>query len=338
MITNAPSLLGVLLASLEILVGFSILIAVACGLRIDGASSGGIAARERLRHLLLLQVLLLAVLSAVSLFLWALLLQSYVPQWRGVRCIVGVLRVGTGSQGMTAWLPGLAAATWWLRGALLFTAGAGVVLHIVGRDQPEGSLRKKHLAALALIGVLALAGAVSEILYVVIPKKPQYLASGCCSTAPVLPVQGEQSPLASGEGGWITGIYVAASLALAAGLLIGPRLGLRRPWIGDFMRVGGAVLVLGAGLRFVEDVVAPARMGLPLHRCTWCLAAEFPETVVGLALLAVPALAAGWRVAAKWIGIASGPSAARMQTALDRGALFGVTGALLLFLGEWLVA
>ena len=97
-------------------------------------------------------------------------------------------------------------------------------------------------------------------------------------------------------------------------------------------------VVLVVGLRFVSDVVAPARMGLPLHRCTYCLAAEAPENLVGLALLALPALAAGWRVAARWLGPTEGPSVARLERALDGAALFGALGSLLFFTGEWLVS
>jgi hypothetical protein len=336
LIINAPGILAALLALGEIAAGIAILWVVGPGLRSADRTAEGVVGRESLRHLLLLLVLLVATLSAVSLFLWMLLLQSYVPQWFGVRCIVGVLRVGTGSEGAPGWLPALALATSGLRGALLFAAGAGVVLHLVGRDRQPGEISRRHRGALAVVGLLAVASAATEVAYIVVPKQAQHLASGCCSAAPPMVVDDVQNPLASGEAGAITGLYVACAMALSIALAVWLRREGGRRILGDVLRVGGGSILLISGLRFVADVIAPARLGLPLHRCTFCLTAEAPETLVGLALLVVPALAAGWRATARWLGPAAGSSAAGLGRSLDRTALFGALGSLVFFSGEWL--
>jgi len=338
LIVNAPSILAILIAVLEFATGIAILWAIVRGLRNTGRSSEGMFGWEPLRHLLLLLVLLAATLSAVSLFLWMLLLQSYVPQWAGVRCIVGVLRVGSGSEGAPGWLPALAVATSWLRVALLFAAGVGVVLHRVGRDQPEGALSRRHLGVLAVVGILALAGASIEVAYIVVPKQSQFLSAGCCSVAPLVAARSPQGPLGRGEAVTITWLYIGSALALSAMLAIWLRQESRRSVIADLARVAGTTFVLIVGLRFVADVMAPARLGLPLHRCTYCLAAEAPETLLGLSLLALPTLAAGWRAAAMWLGPTGGTSIAGLGTALDRTALFGALGSLVFFGGEWLVS
>ena len=81
-----------------------------------GSRDGGDPARALTVQL----VGLIAFLSIASVALWGLLLQSYVPQWDGLRCAEGVLRVGTGSEGSPGYLPGLARAASWKFPSLLF--------------------------------------------------------------------------------------------------------------------------------------------------------------------------------------------------------------------------
>ncbi|MHC4913676.1 MAG: hypothetical protein ACYTE5_11870 [Planctomycetota bacterium] len=338
MIVNAPGVLGILLAVVESVAGGVLLVVAWRGLRAAGATSDRSIAWEPLRHLVLLLALLLAILSAVSLFVWLLLLQSYVPQWEDVRCIVGVLRIGTGSEGATGWLPTLADATSLLRAALLFAAGAGVVLHVVGRDRPEGPLRRRHLAALLVVGFLAVGGAATQTAYIVIPKTERFRQTGCCTTTAWIAAEKAQAPHAPSEARRDAAFYAIPALVLGAGAAAKLRSGWRTPAAADIVRVTGSTLVLVAGLHFVADVVAPARLGLPLHRCTYCLAAEAPETLAGLALLALPMLAAVWCAAARWLGPGEGPTFAKLETALGRLSILGLFGAVAFFMGEWVVS
>ena len=60
---------------------------------------------ETRSYLVFLVTILLVGLSVFSWPLLYLLLQSYVPEWPGVMCIYGVTRIGTGSLGVSRWLP-----------------------------------------------------------------------------------------------------------------------------------------------------------------------------------------------------------------------------------------
>ena len=106
----------------------------------------------------------------------------------------------------------------------------------------------------------------------------------------------------------------------------------------DLNRAVLTALVLFFGSFFASDVVAPARLGLPLHRCLWCLVGEAPETVVGLILLAAPFLAASWRIFVLALGPGTGPSTERIFRALDRIALLGLLGGLAFFVSQRLAA
>ena len=116
------------------------------------------------------------------------------------------------------------------------------------------------------------------------------------------------------------------------------------PWfagaaaIRHLVRIAGSGIVLITGLRYVSDVVAPEGLGLPLHRCIPCLLERAPETMLGLVLLAVPLLAAGWAAALGALGGGDGPFADRVTRGLDRVALFALLGALVFFASLRLVS
>lgn len=334
MIVNAPAVLALLLAAMELVAGTFLFAAALRGLR--APAPGTESSAEPLRPLALLLVLLVAVLAATSLLLWGLLLQSLVPQWADVRCVVGVLRVGSGARGPASWLPALADATTGLRAALVLAAGACAALHLAARDRPEGRLGRGHLLLLAGTGLLAVAAALVEGAWIVIPKGARDLSAGCCMQFPATTptIDGVELP---GRDSW-RGILLYCGITVQA-------LAIHWSWAGRPRRSTVAVfwvvqqfLVLMSGLYFVEQAVAPARLGLPLHHCLWCLAGAAPETVVGLLLLAAPFLAAAWRAAVVTIGPGEGPSTERILKALDRIALFGLLGGLAFFVSQRLAA
>ncbi len=308
---------------------------------------GATESAESLRHLLFLLVAVLAGLSLVSVVLWGLLLESYVPQWEGVRCVVGVLKVGTGSQGAAGWLPALADVTAVLRVALLLGAGAAVAVHLASRDQPAGALTRRQLALALMVGLVAIGAAATETAYIVIPKAERFLAAGCCSTAGIT---SSSAGLLLGRAAWTgtasTGtaatFFGAPALVLSVVLFRGQQLPAAGTWthraVTDVVRVAVAGAVLIGGLLFVNDLVAPAALGLPLHQCTYCLAAAAPETLVGLALLATPLLAVSWGAAARWLGPGEGPTVDALRRSLDRIAAFSTLAAVGFFAVAWGVA
>jgi hypothetical protein len=330
MIANGYTLLSLLLSLLELAAGGVLLVTALRGMAAGNRTPDGGFDWERHRQGTLLLVALLATLTTASLVVWVLLLVSYVPQWEGLQCVAGVLRIGTGSEGATGWLPTLARGAGALRLAGLFGAGAAVVLHLASRGRPEGPLPTRHLVALALLSVVVFAGAVVESAYLLIPKQGSYLAAGCCTTTGAIGTE-LRTALPPGTALRLTALFALPALALSGVLVRGPAAGRWGRLTSGIVRVFGAVLIAAFGLIYVGDVVAPAHLGLPLHRCTYCLVEEAPEMLVGVALILTPLMACGWRAVAGW---ASEPPALRLEVALDRLALFGALGALAFFLVE----
>ncbi len=337
MIVNAYALLALFVIFLELGAGLALVGVAVRGLRRRRAAAAAAAGEDPLRHLLLLLLLLLSGLAAASIALWLLLLQSYVPTWSGVRCVVGVLKVGSRSLGAPGWLPGLAAATFWLRFGLLFGGGLALVLHVCGRDAPEGPPGRGHLAVVLAAGIVAVAGAVAESAWIVIPKAEQRLAAGCCTTVPGGPPGVDRAPMPSADAARLA--YLFAGVALAAAALVVVHARRRSPRLG-VLEVASPLAAAGAlvlGLRFVADVVAPHRLGLPLHHCAWCLFADYPETFVGMALLFAPVFVLCWRALLLPLSPARGGVFRSTVTWLDRSALFGLLGAPAFFITEWVI-
>jgi hypothetical protein len=224
-------------------------------------------------------------LHAVALFVVAVLsgpllvavLRSYVPQWQGVMCVAGVMRIGTGTDGTARHLPALLAALHVTKPLLLLLGGAWIVSHAIER-RASGRPGVLGPALLTLAGLVALADAALELTYLGIPKREEYLASGCCFTAPVA-LRGEgtswlESWGVSLGGAVSQGALAAAMLVLLAGLW--PRVrspggaapGSAAAWIG-LLAVGSVATVLAQHV--VVAVASPAVHGVASHRCGWCV-------------------------------------------------------------------
>ncbi len=336
---NAFGVLALVVVAIEAITGGTLCVTAARAIRRMRAADrlAPAAQDDATRHLLVLLATLLATLSLVSLALWGLLLQSSVPNWIGVRCIAGVVKVGTGSTGAAGWLPTLASATTALRLALLLGAGAAVVLHIVARDRPGGTLSRRHVGALGVVGVLAIAAASVQSTYVLIPKQEQPLASGCCSVVPQTTSELElRAPVpAAGIGARLLAAGLGSSALLLAVPVGRSDVAGAKSTVSELAQIGGYALFTWAGLQFVSGVVAPARLGLPLHHCIYCLVAGAPETIVGLGLLVTPAIAVTWRSAARWIVPGEGATYDRVEQTLGRAAVFASVATPVFFGVQW---
>src|SRR5258708_14307692 len=157
MILNSYAILD---AFVSLLRGFAGLILVVLGLIAWWKGRGLVTPESRKAledrgTLLFLLAFLLVGLNLISWPLLYLLLQSYVPEWPGVMCIYGVTRIGTGSLGLSRFLPTLVTTLQFVKPALLFLSGAWFVLHLLNRRTRTAPLTGRALSLLLLVGFLA---------------------------------------------------------------------------------------------------------------------------------------------------------------------------------------
>lgn len=326
MIVSPPSVLAAFVAAVEVALGVVTLVAA---LRVASRTTG---ADERLPLLALLGGTLAAT-SLAGLPLLYLTLASYVPQWPGVMCVQGVTRVGEGSEGPARFLPGLLAALAVLRPAAIAAAGAWVAVRVADRSARTGPLARRVARLVAAAAVLAVAAGAVELAYVVIPKEERFLATGCCvAPSPIGDRAAESRATIPGVSAQtLTTLYFGGGAALAGAAA----------WLRSRAERGIAALPavlaatagighLGVSFAYANDVLCPAALALPHHRCAWCLAAAAPETIVGAALQLVGVLAFTWcavtAIAARHAETED--RARRAMRSLSGWALFGYAGAL----------
>jgi|SRR5579884_1371322 len=313
MILNAYAVLDVFVSLLRLGLGLSIL-----GLgwfvwqawsRRGSVSENGHWPEERL-HLLLLLAGSLLWLNILSWPTFYLLLQSYVTEWPGVMCIYGVTRIGSGSLGASRFLPPLVTALQAMKPALVFLSGAWFVLHLINRRTQTAPWTGRVLALLLASGLLGIADAASEIAYLVIPKKEDFLSVGCCTTAfaeeanasrflPKIRVDDRQVP-------WLYVIYYSVNIGLA--LAIYPRQGRGRLSAKRLLPLAltavGSVVI---NMLFLVEVAAPRLLHMPNHHCAYDLVAKAPMSLVAVALFIAGSFCVGWAFVAAWL--ADGPEA-----------------------------
>lgn len=301
MILNTYAVLLAFVAALRLaLVGCGVAVGVAAARRPAPAAEDD----GRTPLLFLLAVVLIA-LNLASWPLLYLLLQSYVPEWSGVMCIYGVTRVGEGTVGPARHLPGLLVFLQAAKPLLVFVGGGWLVLYGLDRRAAAAPLAGRLLVLLVPLGALAAADAAAELAYVAIPKTEEVPSGGCCTAAadrnpadalplrPVLDRVGRPAVIAACYG---------VNLAVLAGLLAAvrsPRL--VPPLLGPLVGLGCVAAPVATGL-FAVEVVAPALLGLPDHRCPYDLIPDAPEAVVAAAAYLGGVFALGWAGVACWLG------------------------------------
>jgi hypothetical protein len=279
-------------------------------------------------------------LSVVSWPLLYLLLESLVPFWResGVMCIQGVIRIGSESVGPSAHLPALVAAIQWTKPALVFLAGAWVVLHGADRGTRTSPLAGRLLVVLGTLGMVAVADAGLLLGYLAIPKEERTRNVGCCNVVPAvaepsrpLPLIDAANPTSAARVLTVIHFALSALLVLGLGVWAFRRAGTARAPRWAAALLAAAVLSVPVGLAFLSSVAAPALLHRPEHRCPYCVLAEAPESVVGIALFVFGAFAVGWAVLAAWGARhpETEPTLGREIRALVLMGLFGYAGAAL---------
>jgi hypothetical protein len=271
--------------------------------RRSSITSEDMSLQENRTYLLFLLAFLLLGLNLASWPLLYLLLQSYVSQWPGVMCIYGVSKVGAGSEGISRFLPGLLTSLQLTKPALVFASGAWFVLYLANRRTRTAPLLNRILCVLIAVGFLAGADSVVEAAYLAIPKKEEWLSTGCCSAALESVPNGETEPvLGAGDRPGLFAAYYAVNIGLVlalAGYVHRGRSHQKVP--GLAFLAAGAVLALPVSAVFLREAAAPILLHLPYHHCPYDLIPDVPEAILAIGLFMAGTFSVGWAfVAARW--------------------------------------
>jgi hypothetical protein len=263
---------------------------------------------------------LLLILNVLSWPILFLLLQSYVSQWPSVMCIYGVTRIGSGSVGSSRFLPPLLMVLQIAKPLLIFLSGTWFALYIVNRRTATAPLTGRVLCILMAASSLAVIDAAAELTYLIIPKKEQFLSSGCCmgltdqGPARFIPpsLQSDQS------GALFYPAYLTINLALILALLVCARLcrrGLPVGWLPPLFLA--SLLSLAIFAVFLIDEAAPRLLHLPNHHCFYDLLPQAPRSFASVVLFVVGTLCVGWGCAVGWL-------ASRLESRLLASELIGI--------------
>jgi hypothetical protein len=245
-------------------------------------------------------------LTGLNLASWPLLymvLQSYVPEWPGVTCIYGVTRIGLGSDGISRHLPALLQTLQVLKPALVFLAGIWLVLYAAHRRSETAWLVRPLLITLLVIGAGSTADAAVEGAYLVIPKRNEFLASGCCTVPDAAFTTAGVGTTGMPPAPWLFAAYAVAHLGII--------LGLRRyrarcetggaPSLAPYLAAAGATAVVSA--LFLNRALAPRVLGSLEHYCAYDFIPNAPHVVLGVALFAWGSFSIGWAAAARRLAV-----------------------------------
>jgi hypothetical protein len=174
------------------------------------------------------------------------------------------------------------------------------------------------------------------------------LADGCCTAPPGIALRASEvrtflGGLPRPEGARAFTLAVAGSglaLAAACGVLRAAAARGRAPrWPSAFVAVAGAAFVI-LGAAFAHDVASPVVLGLPHHRCHWCLVAFAPENAVAALLALAATLSAAWAAVASWSGAGdeAREAASRAASRLLGVAAFGFAATSLFVLVQMAVS
>jgi hypothetical protein len=309
-------------------------------------------AAENQYPLLFLAAAVLLVLALASWPLFYVLLDSYVPEWPDVMCIYGVTQVGTGSVGPSRFLPGLVRAIECTKPAAVLVIGVLLVLHWINRQTKTAPLSGRVLVAILAVGFIGIADAAFESAYLLIPKREDYISTGCCTvalqgrslTARYLPdsILDSNRQLAIGVAHY--GLTALLVLGLIAAIVLSRRAGgspIVCRWLAPLLFVGAGLSLVTGGI-FLTDTVAPVLLGLPFHHCVYDLVSTVLESGVAIAIFVLGSFSVAWGCIACWLGRVAETDAIlrELLPRLFRVAIFGYTTSMgmisvSLILAQW---
>ena len=230
-----------------------------------------------------------------------------------------------------------------MKPALVFLAGAWFVLYLLNRRTPTAPLTGRVLLVLLASALFGVVDAAAEGAYLVLPKKEEAPAAGCCTEAfdaesgasRLLP-----ETLAGETAGWrLYAVYYAVNLGMVLALAgcAWPR---RLPpaWLAPLL--AGAVLSIVVNTVFLVEAAAPRLLHLPYHHCPYDLVPKAPESLVAVALFFGGAFSVGWACVAAWLGRRpeTKPFLPEMVGGLLRLGFFGYLGSMVMITLELALA
>jgi hypothetical protein len=339
MIINAYAVLDSFVTLIRLGLGIALVVlgASAWKLWMRPTTPEGRSALEDRSYLMIVLAIVLLGLNLASWPLFYLLLQSYVSEWPGVMCIYGVTQIGAETSGISRFLPRLVKILQVTKPALVFVSGTWLVLYLANRRTTTAPLTGRVLLALLALGLLAVGDAAAEAAYLVIPKKEESLAAGCCTEAFDSSTRASrfapEALLGESYRPWLSGAYWAVNLGMIAALF-----GIRRLLLADRSFGWLAPLVLGDLLAlavsgvFLIEIAAPTLLHLPYHHCPYDLLPKVPESVLGIVLFLLGSFAVGWACVAGWLGACpqTRPFVRQQVARLLLLGLFGYLGSLVI--------
>jgi hypothetical protein len=339
MILNTYAVLDAFVSVFRLGFGVAVLgLALSAVLRSFRQSVSG-ETKESLEDRYYLLFLLAGFLLGLNVLAWPLLyllLQCYVPEWPGIMCIYGVTRIGSHSLGVSRYLPTLLTALQVMKPVLAFLSGAWFVLHLLNRRTRSAPLTGRVLLVLLASALLATVDAATEVAYLAIPKKEEFLSAGCCTAAEDAGNTSRFLPgtlVADANLTWLYIVYYVTNLGLAAALASCLRFHSR-----EIAPVRLALLVLAmlatliVNAVFLTDAAAPRLLHMPNHHCPYDLISQAPESLAAVALFLGGCFCVGWACVAGWLG--ADPESDRFLPTtivrLLRVGLLGVLASLLL--------
>jgi hypothetical protein len=299
------------------------------------------AGQEGRFHFLFLLAFLLLGLNLASWPLFYLLLQSYVREIPGVMCIYGVTRFGTGSIGPSRFLPPLVGALQLTKPALVFLSGAWFVLYLLNRGTATAPLLPRVLLLLLALGALAVADAALEGTYLAIPRREEFISSGCCNAVDAAGRESRFLPgalFADDSHPRLYAAYYGVNGLLILALWAASRSPRASPWLAPLLLA--ALVCCAVNVVFLVEVAAPRLLGQPEHHCPYDLLPRVPESMAAIILFLGGCFAVGWAVVADWLGRSEETTSSRpaLVSRLLAFASFGYLGSLLLFSAELALA
>jgi hypothetical protein len=163
-------------------------------------------------------------------------------------------------------------------------------------------LLARILLVLTCLGVGSGLDSAAEAAYLVIPKKNEVLASGCCTVPPAgaLTTAGT-GLLPAAQRPWLLAAYFGTNVGLVVALARYRRSG--APGMGSLLAMVLAASVVSA--LFLTEVLAPRVLGQPEHHCAYDLVPRFPHLVLGAALFVWGSFSVGWAVVARRLASAT---------------------------------
>ncbi len=246
---------------------------------------------EERSHLVLLVATIILGIRLANWFLFYAMLQSFVPDLEGAMCIFGVTQA-------QRWLTDIAEL---LKPIAFFVMGSWLLVHFLDQTSTSPSLMRRKLVFLAVAGIVVAAESAVDV-GLILKLTPGTLVSCCTTVTDILERPTRMMPtsvLGPRYASFLEYGYFAGNgllLVLLAITLIymnhsaPPRW--RRPVLGAVFVcaiINGIIFLLSQ-----VEVHAPVIMGLPFHRCLYCLWQYVPDTIIMYALFILGLAATGW--------------------------------------------